>query len=136
MSIAALNQAVANTIGSTSALSDPCSVIKELVDNALDAKATSISIELSSNKLDIIQVKDNGLGISPADFSLICKRNHTSKIKTLEDLRNVGGKSLGFRGEAMANAAEMSESVLITTRVAAEITASALKFSRTGELLR
>lgn len=136
MSIVVLDQAVANTIGSTSAISDPCSVVKELVDNALDAKATSVSIELPPNTLDTIQVKDNGLGIPAEDCPLICKRNYTSKIRTLEDLKNVGGTSLGFRGEALANTAEMSESVAITTRTAKEITATLVKFGRTSEILR
>ncbi|EEP77868.1 predicted protein [Uncinocarpus reesii 1704] len=107
MPIAALDEAAAKAIGSASALYDPCCVVKELVDNALDANATIVSIELSSNTLDTIQVKDNGLGIPLEDRDLVCKRNHTSKIRSLEDLKNVGGSSLGFRGQALASTAEM-----------------------------
>ncbi|WEW59301.1 hypothetical protein PRK78_004770 [Emydomyces testavorans] len=136
MPIAVLDQATASAIGSSSALSDPCSVVKELIDNALDAKATAVSVEVASNTLDVIQVKDNGSGIAPEDREFICKRNYTSKIQTLEDLKNVGGRSLGFRGQALASAAEMSDSILITTRTAVEVAASMLKFSRTGDLLR
>lgn len=136
MPIALLPQTTARAIGSTSALSDPCSVIKELIDNSLDASATSISIELSPNTLDIIQVKDNGHGIHPDDREFVCKPNFTSKIQTLEDLRNIGGKSLGFRGAALAGVADMSDGLTVTTRVDGEVVAATMKYGRTGDLLR
>jgi DNA mismatch repair ATPase MutL len=136
MPIAPLPQSAIRVIGSTSALSDPCSVIKELIDNSLDASATSISVDISSNTLDIIQVKDNGCGIPPEDREFVCKLNFTSRIQTLEDLRNVGGASLGFRGAALAGVAEMSGEVVVTTRIDGEAVAAAMKYGRTGELLR
>lgn len=136
MPIAALQQATINTIGSTSALSDPCSAVKELIENALDSGATSISIEISSNTVDTIQVKDNGSGIPPEDRKLACKWNYTSKIQTLEDLRHIGGKSFGFRGQALASIAEASGSLSITTRVGEEEVASEMNFDRSGEILR
>lgn len=109
---------------------------KELIDNSLDASATSISVEISSNALDIIQVKDNGYGVPPGDRELLCKANFTSKIRTLEDLRNIGGKTLGFRGAALAGIAEMSGGLLVTTKVDGEVVAAAMKYGRTGELMR
>ncbi|KJK62000.1 Histidine kinase- DNA gyrase B- and HSP90-like ATPase [Aspergillus parasiticus SU-1] len=135
MPITALPPSTVRAIGSTSVISDPCSVVKELLDNALDASATSIGIEISSNAVDVIQVKDNGHGIPSDDHALVCKRTFTSKIQTVEDLRNLGGKSLGFRGEALASAAEVSGGVTITTRVEAEMVGTSIKYGRNGELI-
>lgn len=134
MSIAALPPQAVRAIGSTQVLTDPASLVKELVDNALDAQATSITVEISTNALDIIQVKDNGHGIAPIDRPLVCKRHCTSKIKSLDDLAKIGGASLGFRGEALASAVEMSGGVLITTRILGEATAVSLKVSQEGEV--
>ncbi|KAJ9229319.1 hypothetical protein DTO169E5_8897 [Paecilomyces variotii] len=134
MPIAALPQSTARAIGSTSVLSDTCSVVKELLDNSLDAGASSVSIEVSQNTVDLIQVKDNGHGIPPEDHGFVCKRSFTSKIQTLDDLRNVGGTSLGFRGEALASACEMSGGVSVTTRVESQVVGATLKYSRTGDL--
>ncbi|RAQ71244.1 DNA mismatch repair protein [Aspergillus flavus] len=135
MPITALPPTTVRAIGSTSVIADPCSVVKELLDNALDASATSIGIEISSNAVDVIQVKDNGHGISSDDHALVCKRTFTSKIQTVEDLRTLGGKSLGFRGEALASAAEVSGGVTITTRVEAEMVGTSIKYGRNGELI-
>lgn len=134
MPITALPQTTIRAIGSTSVISDPCSVVKELVDNALDALASSLLIEISQNTVDVIQLKDNGHGISSEDHLYVCRRTFTSKIQTIDDLRNVGGTSLGFRGEALASVAEMSGGVIITSRVEPETSASCLKYGRNGEL--
>lgn len=136
MPIEALPQAAVRAIGSTSVISDPCSIVKELLDNSLDASASSISVEISQNTLDVIQVKDNGHGIRPQDHAFVCKRTFTSKIHTIDDLHNLGGKYLGFRGEALASAAEMSSSITVTTRIEAELTGSSIKYGRNGELIR
>lgn len=134
MPIAALPQTTIRAIGSTSVISDPCSVVKELLDNALDASASSLLVEISQNTLDVIQLKDNGHGVPPEDHPFVCKHTFTSKIQTIDDLRSIGGSSLGFRGEALASVAEMSGGVTITTRVASEVTGSCLKYTRDGEL--
>lgn len=134
MPIEALPQKTIRAIGSTSVISDPYSVVKELVDNALDASATSLHIEISQNSVDVIQLKDNGHGISTEDQQHVCKRAFTSKIQTLDDLKNVGGSSLGFRGEALASVAEMSGVLAVTTRVEAEVVGRSLKYGRNGEL--
>lgn len=111
-------------------------MVKELLDNAIDASASSLQIEISQNTLDVIQLKDNGNGIHSEDHANVCKHAFTSKIETVDDLKNVGGSSLGFRGEALASVAEMSGGVTITTRTASEVTAICLKYKRDGALAR
>ncbi|KAL8651192.1 MAG: hypothetical protein Q9226_004813 [Calogaya cf. arnoldii] len=135
MTIAALPSQTVRAIGSTQALTDSASLVKELVDNALDAQSTSVTVEISSNALDIIQVKDNGHGIAPIDRPLVCERYCTSKIKDLHDLANIGGASLGFRGEALASAAELSGGLTLTTRIVGEATAISLKVGQNGEVI-
>lgn len=136
MHIAALPPNTVRAIGSTQALTDAASVVKELIDNALDARASAIFVEISTNTLDVIQVKDNGHGIGPDDRDMVCRRYCTSKIRELDDLEIIGGTSLGFRGEALASAAEMSGSVVVTTRVEGEAVAVTSKFGRQGEIER
>ncbi|KAL6233468.1 hypothetical protein BDW75DRAFT_190873 [Aspergillus navahoensis] len=135
MPIVALPPTTVRAIGSTSIISDPCSLAKELLDNALDASATSVSVEISHDTVDLIQVKDNGHGIPADDYTVVCKRTFTSKIRTVEDLRNVGGKSLGFRGEALASAAEISGSLMVSTRIGTDPVGSSLRYGRNGELI-
>ncbi|GIK07313.1 hypothetical protein Aspvir_002975 [Aspergillus viridinutans] len=135
MPIAALPQTTVRAIGSTSVISDPCSIVKELLENSLDAHATAIFIEISQNTVDVIQVKDNGHGIPSEDHPFVCKRAFTSKIETVDDLRKLGGKSLGFRGEALASAAEVCGGVTVTTRVQADPVGFCMKYGRNGELL-
>lgn len=136
MPITALPKPTVQAIGSASVISDPCSIVKELLDNAIDASTASVGVEISQNTLDLIQVKDNGHGIPSDDHAFVCRRTFTSKIQTLEDLRRIGGKSLGFRGQALASAAEISGSVNILTRVGSEPVGSSMKYGRNGELLR
>ncbi|KAN0084747.1 hypothetical protein V8E54_001214 [Elaphomyces granulatus] len=135
MPIAALPSSAVQAIGSALVITDACSVVKELLDNALDAAASSIHVEISKNTVDVIQVKDNGHGISPDDHPLVCKRNFTSKIQTLEDLRDLGGQCLGFRGEALASACEMVGSLSISTKTETQAVGSKLTYSRTGDLI-
>ncbi|KAJ6103479.1 DNA mismatch repair protein C-terminal [Penicillium sp. IBT 16267x] len=134
MPIEALPPATVRAIGSTSVISDPSSVVKELIDNSLDAGSTSLTIEISSNTVDLIQLKDNGHGIPTEDHPYVCRHTFTSKIQTLDDLKNVGGTSFGFRGEALASVADMSGGITITTRIASEVTGSCLKYGRDGQL--
>jgi DNA mismatch repair protein MutL len=136
MPIAPLPQNTVRAIGSSQVLTDSASLVKELVDNALDARASSIVVEISANVLDVIQVKDNGHGIASEDRALVCQRYCTSKIREFSDVAKIGGSSLGFRGEALASAVEMSGSVILTTKVEGEPVAESLKFDRTGKILR
>lgn len=136
MSIQPLPQDVVRLIGSSQSLTDPTSLVKELIDNAIDARATSIFVDISLNTLDVIQVRDNGHGIAPADRFMVARRYCTSKINNQDDLARLGGSSLGFRGEALSSAAELCGSMTITTRVEGEDTATTMSLLADGEVAR
>ena len=85
----------------------PASAIKELVENAIDANATKISLVISQSGKELIQVVDNGEGMSQEDLHLAFKRHATSKIETIQDLEAID--SLGFRGEALPSIASVSQ---------------------------
>jgi DNA mismatch repair protein MutL len=133
--IAALPPTTARQIGSGQVLVDPSSLVKELIDNALDARAKSVFVDISANTIDTVQVKDDGHGIPAEDRNLVCRRYCTSKIRDFHDLKEVGGTWLGFRGEALSSAAEVSGTLAITTRVEGEPVAVKLKYGRDGELV-
>ncbi|KAK6332764.1 hypothetical protein TWF696_002786 [Orbilia brochopaga] len=132
MTIHEIPQESVRRLGSTQVITDPITVIKELVENALDAKATSVIVEASADLLSHIQVKDNGGGIDPADRPLMAKPHCTSKISTFDDLLDVA--TLGFRGEALASLATVSGGLTITTRVKNESIAVACEIARDGSL--
>lgn len=134
MSIAALPPSTVRVIGSAQVLTTPDSFVKELIDNALDARATAIFVEVAANTIDTLQVRNNGHGVAPEDRDLVCRRYCTSKISDEKDLRSIGGSSLGFRGEALASAAELSGAMLMTTRVEGEPFAVGLRVGINGEL--
>ena len=90
----------------------PESVVKELLDNAIDAGADTISIEVRNGGLDLIRVTDNGSGIEQGDVRNAFLRHATSKLKDAEDIEHI--RSMGFRGEALASIAAVSEVELIT----------------------
>ncbi|KAI6839339.1 hypothetical protein KC340_g12186 [Hortaea werneckii] len=135
MGIQKLEDATVKVIGASQVLTDPATVVKELLDNALDANATIVSIEIHANTLDVIQVRDNGHGIPPLDRTLIATPNCTSKLVDFNDLRDVGGATLGFRGQALASAAELSGSLTISTKVEGEPVCTALKINKNGQVV-
>lgn len=112
MSIKVLDQETINKIAAGEVIERPSSVVKELVENAIDAGATAITVEIKDGGISLVRVTDNGSGIAKDDIPLAFLRHSTSKIKSIEDLMNVS--SLGFRGEALSSIAAVSQVELIT----------------------
>lgn len=113
-----LSFAVANLIAAGEVVDRPSSVIKELLENAIDSGATSITVEIQNGGVTYMRVSDNGCGIEPDDLPVAIRRHATSKIKNAEDLDGI--LTLGFRGEALAAIASVSDMRIISkTRGAA-----------------
>ena len=107
-----LPDSVANQIAAGEVIQRPASVIKELVENAIDAGATSIEIVLKDAGRTLIQVIDNGSGMSETDARLAFERHATSKIRNADDLFAL--HTMGFRGEALASIAAIAQVELRT----------------------
>ena len=108
-----LDTATTNKIAAGEVVSDPASVVKELMENSLDAGGTRINVEINGGGTASIKVSDNGCGIAPDDMEKAFIRHATSKIKGFDDLDNVA--TMGFRGEALASIAAVSK-VSLTSR--------------------
>ncbi len=107
-----LDEATIEKIAAGEVVERPSSVVKELVENAIDAKATFITVEIKEGGLSFIRITDNGCGIDKEQVRLAFLRHSTSKIRSLEDLMCI--KSLGFRGEALASISAVAQVELIT----------------------
>ncbi len=111
-----LSDAVIGKISAGEVVERPASVVKELVENAIDAGSKSIEIELSAAGQELIRVADDGSGMTPEDAKMACGRYATSKLRSIDDLEKI--TTLGFRGEALSSIAAVSQTE-VTTRTAA-----------------
>jgi len=112
MSIRILPPDISNKIAAGEVVERPASVVKELVENAIDAESTNINIEIRAGGKRLISVSDNGAGMSREDALIAIERHATSKISTVDDLETI--QTFGFRGEALPSIASVSQFELLT----------------------
>ena len=126
-----LSPHIANLIAAGEVVERPASVVKELLENAVDAGASKITIEIRDGGMTFLRVTDNGCGMSPEDARTAFKRHATSKLRTAEDLAAIG--TMGFRGEALAAIASVSR-IDLMTKTAGAISGVSLHLEA-GEIL-
>ena len=117
--IQVLDQVTIDKIAAGEVIERPASVVKELVENAIDAGAGSVTVEIEDGGISLIRVTDNGCGISRDEVRNAFLRHSTSKIRSVEDLTGI--TSLGFRGEALSSIAAVSRTELITKTADSEL---------------
>ena len=110
-----LDEVTANQIAAGEVVERPVNAVKEMVENAVDAGASDIEVEIADGGLTYIRVTDNGSGMSPEDAKLSIVRHATSKISTVDNIYHIA--SLGFRGEALASISAVSRTAITTRRV-------------------
>ena len=113
--IKALSEDLRNKISAGEVVENPSSVVKELIENSLDANSTDLMITIEKGGHQTIQVRDNGNGISQDDLPASIIRFHTSKIESIDDLFEI--ETLGFRGEALASIASVSEMTITSNTI-------------------
>lgn len=111
---------------------DLCSVVKELVENSVDAGATSIDVRFKNQGLDLIEVADNGSGIAPANYPSVALKHHTSKLSSYSDISTL--QTFGFRGEALASLCALSILTVTTCQAGEAPKGSKLSFEPSGKL--
>ncbi|GAO47278.1 hypothetical protein SAICODRAFT_72487 [Saitoella complicata NRRL Y-17804] len=129
--ITQLDSSTVRLITSGQVAIDIPSILKELIENSIDASATSITVTLDNNGLNAIVVKDNGHGIPKEDRESMALRYHTSKLRSFEDLRGV--RTMGFRGEALASCAQAGQ-LTITTRTKKDPVATICEIDKQGKI--
>ena len=117
--IVLLDDLTINKIAAGEVIERPASVVKELVENSIDAGATNVSVEIRNGGISYIRITDNGKGILPEDMEIAFERHATSKIRKAEDLTTV--KSMGFRGEALASVASIAKVEMVSRAIGQEI---------------
>ena len=107
-----LNPDLINKIAAGEVVERPASIVKELIENSIDAQADQISVDIKKGGTESIIIQDNGQGMTQKDAQLAIERHATSKISSVEDLFNI--QTLGFRGEALASISSVSQFTLET----------------------
>ena len=107
-----LDELTINKIAAGEVIERPASVVKEMVENSIDANATNITVEIKNGGISYIKIIDNGKGIAQDDLEMAFERHATSKIRSAEDLDSVS--SMGFRGEALASIASIANVELVS----------------------
>ncbi|KAK2630608.1 hypothetical protein QTJ16_001428 [Diplocarpon rosae] len=130
--IKAIEGKTVHQIQSGQVIVDLCSVVKELVENSLDAGATSIDVRFKNQGLDSIEVQDNGAGISPHNYDTLALKHHTSKLSTYSDLTTL--QTFGFRGEALSSLCALSQFSVVTCMAADAPKGTKLEFEVSGRL--
>jgi len=126
-----LSPHIANLIAAGEVVERPASVVKELLENAVDAGASKVTVEIRDGGMTFLRVTDNGCGMAPEDARTAFKRHATSKLRTAEDLAAIG--TMGFRGEALAAIASVSR-IDLMTKTAGSLSGTSLKLEA-GEII-
>ncbi|KAL4992314.1 hypothetical protein BDW68DRAFT_150207 [Aspergillus falconensis] len=130
--IKAIESRSVHQIQSGQVIVDLNSVIKELVENSLDAGATSIEVRFRNNGLDLIEVQDNGSGIAPENYENVALKHYTSKLSSYDDLLRL--QTFGFRGEALSSLCALSDFRITTAQANQAPRATRLEFEQSGKL--
>ena len=109
---------------------DLATAVKELVENAVDAGATTVEVRLKEYGWKSIEVVDNGKGVSPSEYDVLVKKYHTSKLVSFEHLDTV--KSFGFRGEALSSLCEISSAFTVKTKTKSQATGTKIEYAPDG----
>ncbi|ROT34828.1 DNA mismatch repair protein MutL [Sodiomyces alkalinus F11] len=133
ITIKAIEPATVHRIQSGQVIVDLCSVVKELVENSLDAGAANIDVRFRNQGLDAVEVHDNGSGISPENYETLALKHHTSKLATFSDISTL--RTFGFRGEALSSLCALSRFSVVTCLAADAPKGTRLEFESSGKLV-